>query len=313
LLLNLRELFDEIDINGDQLMEWTEFTAFISEKAGLTNAIGLDAITEYRDIVRDPSVRRVKKRAKPFQDCYYVQPLDAVACIDGNVPVVFMYSAENGNPIAELKSADVTGMPTAMEYIGKPVVRRFDTAGRLAVACADSSIVSWTLDHKSKKYKQFGVHSAWPTPHPQMCLKWNDRHNLLFSGSVAGTVHAWDCEERDEVTCLIGHTDMVLDLCSLDTIESIASCSLDTTISIWDVLTGSRRQLLQGHRMGVTSMAYHEQRRLLISSGFDHEALVWSPFTPTVLYKLKGHTSPLVGVNVVPNSNQVVTADTEGL
>jgi WD40 repeat protein len=313
LLLNLRELFDEIDINGDQLMEWTEFTAFISEKAGLTNAIGLDAITEYRDIVRDPSVRRVKKRAKPFQDCYYVQPLDAVACIDGNVPVVFMYSAENGNPIAELKSADVTGMPTAMEYIGKPVVRRFDTAGRLAVACADSSIVSWTLDHKSKKYKQFGVHSAWPTPHPQMCLKWNDRHNLLFSGSVAGTVHAWDCEERDEVTCLIGHTDMVLDLCSLDTIESIASCSLDTTISIWDVLTGSRRQLLQGHRMGVTSMAYHEQRRLLISSGFDHEAMVWSPFTPTVLYKLKGHTSPLVGVNVVPNSNQVVTADTEGL
>ena len=117
-MLNLRELFDEIDINGDQLMEWTEFTAFISEKAGLTNAIGLDAITEYRDIVRDPSVRRVKKRAKPFQDCYYVQPLDAVACIDGNVPVVFMYSAENGNPIAELKSTDVTGMPTAMEYIG---------------------------------------------------------------------------------------------------------------------------------------------------------------------------------------------------
>ena len=52
------------------------------------------------------------------------------------------------------------------------------------------------------------------------------------------------------------------------------------------MLTGSRRQLLQGHRMGVTSMAYHEERRLLFSSGFDHDALVWSPFTPTVLYKL---------------------------
>ena len=298
LLLNLRELFDEIDINGDKLMEWTEFTAFIAEKASLTNAIGLDAITEYRETVRDPGARRVKKRAKPFQQCYYVQPLDAVAALDDHLPVVYMYSAEDGSPLAELKSAEVTGMPTAMEYIGKPIVRRFDTAGTLAVACADSSIVSWTLDHRSKKNRQFGVQSAWPTPHTQMSLRWVERHNLLFSGSVAGTVHAWDVEKRDEVTCLIGHDDMVLDLCSLDTIESIASCSLDTTISVWDVLTGSRRQLLQGHRMGVTSMAYHEERRLLFSSGFDHDALVWSPFTPTVLYKLKGHTCPLVGVEV---------------
>ena len=384
LLLNLRELFDEIDINGDQLMEWTEFTAFISEKAGLTNAIGLDSITEYREVM----VGRKSKRAKPFQQCFYVQPLDAVAAIDDYVPVrlfcryfplpllflcglcdlpllyspspslsplsfmcaeiyycvlslvvvvaltvvflsfppppistnlpplfaqvVHMYSAETGNPLAELKSSEVTGMPVAMEYVGKPVVRRFDTPGTLAVACADSSIVAWQLDHRSKKHKQYDVHSAWPTPHTQMSLKWFDRHQLLFSGSVAGTVHAWDVEKRDEVTCLIGHTDMVLDLCSLDTIESVASCSLDTTISIWDILTGSRRQLLQGHRMGVTSMAYHEERRLLFSSGFDHEALVWSPFTPTVLFKLKGHTKPLVGVNVVPNSNQVVTADTDG-
>ena len=156
LLLNLRELFDEIDINGDKLMEWTEFTAFIAEKASLTNAIGLDAITEYREIVRDAGARRVKKRAKPFQQCYNVQPLDAVSALDDHLPVVYMYSAEDGSQLAELKSAEVTGMPTAMEYVGKPVVRRFDTAGTLAVACADSSIVAWTLDHKSKKYRQYG-------------------------------------------------------------------------------------------------------------------------------------------------------------
>ena len=162
-------------------------------------------------------------------------------------------------------------------------------------SCFDT--ILFFLIEKSQK-KKHSVQSAWPTPHTQMSLRWNQKHNLLFSGSVAGTVHAWDVEARDEVTCLIGHDDMVLDLCSLDTIESIASCSLDTTISIWDVLTGSRRQLLQGHRMGVTSMAYHEERRLLFSSGFDHDALVWSPFTPTVLYKLKGHTCPLVGVEV---------------
>jgi WD40 repeat protein len=314
LLLNLRELFDEIDINGDQLMEWTEFTAFITEKAGLTNAIGLDSITEYRETLRDPSVRRPKKRSKPLQMCYYVQPLDAIAGCDDHSPVVQLYSAENGSSVGQLSSPEVTGMPTAIEYVGKPIVTRYQEPGVLTVACADSSIVSWTLDARSKtNKKQFSVNSAWPTPHTQMSLQWVDRHELLFSGSVAGTVHAWDVENRDEVTCLIGHSDMVLGLANLPTIDSIVSCSLDTTVSVWDILTGSRRQLLQGHKMGVTSVAYQDRRRLLFSAGFDHEALVWSPFTPTVLFKLKGHGSPLVGVEVVPDSNQVVTADTDGL
>ena len=314
LLLNLRELFDEIDINGDKLMEWNEFTAFISEKAGLTNAIGLDAITEYREALRDPSSRRPRKRSKPLQHCYYVQPLDAIAGYDDHSPAVQLFSAENGLHVGELRSPEVTGMPTAIEYVGKPIVSRYQEPGVLTVACADSSIVSWVIDPRSKTNKrQFSVNTAWPTPHTQMSLHWIHKHDLLFSGSVAGTVHAWDVEKRDEVTCLIGHTDMVLGLESLPSIESVVSCSLDTTISVWDILTGARRQLLQGHKMGVTSVAYHDQRRLLFSAGFDHEALVWSPFTPTVLFKLKGHGSPLVGVEVVPDSNQVVTADTDGL
>ena len=270
LLLNLRELFDEIDINGDGLMEWTEFTAFISEKAGLTNAIGLDAITEYRQTPNDPSALHTRKRSKPLHKCYYIQPLDAIATCDDCTPSVQLFSAENGSLLADLYSPDIAGMPMAMEYVGTPVFNRFQTPGLFCVSGADSSISAWTLDRLSKTEKQFSVRSAWPTPHTQMSLQWVQEQELLFSGSVAGTVHAWDVEQRDEITCLVGHTDMVMGLASLPSINSVVSCSLDTTICVWDILSGSRRQLLQGHRMGVTSVAFLEERHILFSAGFDH-------------------------------------------
>lgn len=45
--------------------------------------------------------------------------------------------------------------------------------------------------------------------------------------------------------------------------------------------------------------------RLLFSAGFDHEAFVWSPFTSTAVYKLKGHTASMVGVVAVEDRPQV--------
>lgn len=63
---------------------------------------------------------------------------------------------------------------------------------------------------------------------------------------------------------------------------------------------------------GVLSLAYSPDFRFLISSGFDHEALVWSPFVPSLLYKLKGHSTPLLGVRAVPNKPEVITASVDG-
>ena len=307
MVTNLRELFDEIDINGDKYVEWDEFTSFVVSKAGMTNTISLDAITEYEETLHDAKLRSAQN--KPLAEVYYIQPLDAVAIWDETKPAVRLHAVENYAQIGELKSAEMLGPPTSMAYIGKNVNTQFEPVGRLAMACADSSIAMWNL---SDDKKQFRMHTRWPTPHMQLDLHWYAREKLLFSASVVGLVHAWEVESRQEITCLQGHTDMVMGLCSLPSLDSIASCSLDRTISIWDVHTGARRQLLQGHSKGITSLACDENHRLLFSAGFNHDAYVWSPFTPTVLFKLKGHSCPLVGVQTVPSANQVITADIDG-
>ena len=76
---------------------------------------------------------------------------------------------------------------------------------------------------------------------------------------------------------MYGHTDMVMNLCDMRQLEAVSSCSMDTNICVWDLHTGARRQKMEGHQKGVLSLTYNDDFKLLLSAGFEHDALVWSP------------------------------------
>jgi WD40 repeat protein len=63
---------------------------------------------------------------------------------------------------------------------------------------------------------------------------------------------------------------------------------------------------------GVVAIAYSNEYRFLLSAGSDHQVCVWSPFAEKQVYSLRGHTSPLIGVQFVPGTPQIVTADSDG-
>ncbi len=95
----------------------------------------------------------------------------------------------------------------------------------------------------------------------------------------------------------------------------MASASLDSNICVWDLYTGRRQHVLRGHRLGVTALTYCAERRLLVSAGFDHEAVVWSPFGSSQIFALKGHMTSLLGVEMVGDprtSNTILTLDSDG-
>ena len=63
---------------------------------------------------------------------------------------------------------------------------------------------------------------------------------ILFSALIAS---AWNITERKEEKLnekrpMIGHTDMVMDLHYLNSLDTLASASLDANICIWDLYTG---------------------------------------------------------------------------
>ena len=79
------------------------------------------------------------------------------------------------------------------------------------------------------------------------------------------------------------------------------------------ISTGRHRRTLEGHEKGVRSLAYNEDYRFLISGGFDYDALVWNPYVERLILRLHGHTAPLCGVEVIPDTPQIITADVSGV
>ena len=76
-------------------------------------------------------------------------------------------------------------------------------------------MVRWNVGDCPRKFR-YQQHTKWPTPDTQMSLCWQKQHALLYSGSVAGTVHSWDIEKREQRSCLFGHTDIVMEVLSIE-------------------------------------------------------------------------------------------------
>lgn len=88
---------------------------------------------------------------------------------------------------------------------------------------------------------------------------------------------------------------------------------MDRTIRLWDVHTGKHKQQLDGHSKGVRSLAYSPEYRFLVSAGFDFDALVWNPYVDQLILRLHGHNNSLCGVEIIPDTPQIITADVDGV
>jgi WD40 repeat protein len=94
----------------------------------------------------------------------------------------------------------------------------------------------------------------------------------------------------------------------------IVTGSVDTTIIIWDALSGTKLLLLQGHGGAVSCLAFSSDGRRLLSGSGDDTVRLWSLATydetlhPLVMY---GHEE-IVSVAFHPDENQVISGSSEG-
>jgi WD40 repeat protein len=107
---------------------------------------------------------------------------------------------------------------------------------------------------------------------------------------------------------LTGHTDSIcFEGCIAITPDgkTLVTGSLDSTIKVWDLATGSLRATLTGHVKDVNSIAISPDGKTLVSGGDDSTVKVWDLATGTVRATLTGHTG---GVSAVAISADGLTA-----
>eukprot|EP00743_Colponemidia_sp_Colp-15_P008893 GILK01009703.1.p1 GENE.GILK01009703.1~~GILK01009703.1.p1 ORF type:complete len:1022 (-),score=193.31 GILK01009703.1:203-2842(-) len=316
LVLNLMDLFAHIDVDGDGNLEWDEFTTYIVEQ-GMAREDGIDShqIRKYLpSTVEDTAIR-----LSVIDKIQYFEELDKLAAIDQNAGVVKLYSPEF-QLYKEISHPDAQFISTA--HLSKYHM--------IAAASTDQHLNFYDVNNG------FKIARSFRTPCTMIDICYSQKTGILFGAGFNGTVYCWDpelimehavldesapFEEESKSTRwkqfekkkgMIGHTDMVLSLLEIPTLDSIASGSVDATIRLWDIKTGTTRKELTGHVQGVRSLAYCTDYRFLVSAGFDYDALVFNPYVEKLNFRLHGHNAPLVSVQCPPGTTQIITADVQG-
>uniref|UniRef100_K3WM75 Uncharacterized protein n=1 Tax=Globisporangium ultimum (strain ATCC 200006 / CBS 805.95 / DAOM BR144) TaxID=431595 RepID=K3WM75_GLOUD len=138
--------------------------------------------------------------------------------------------------------------------------------------------------------------------------------SLLYSACTNGQVHVWDLE-----TLGCSHTffdrghPVINDLLVVDGMSQVAGACLDGKIYMIDLHLHRVTKTLSGHKTAASMLKYSSENGYLISAGLDHYIQVWNPHVEQKIGTLAGHRSQLVGMEVVPSSPQVITADETGV
>eukprot|EP01105_Mastigella_eilhardi_P006752 TRINITY_DN182_c0_g1_i5.p1 TRINITY_DN182_c0_g1~~TRINITY_DN182_c0_g1_i5.p1 ORF type:complete len:991 (-),score=210.84 TRINITY_DN182_c0_g1_i5:311-3283(-) len=292
-------LFDEIDINGDHSMEWEEFTDYIVKNgvAGHSDSFAKKHYEE-SELTHEVPLNKVFK-------LHYFPRLDRlVVCDKSQVvpllkPVASKYTKEfalvkelRGHTGAVLNAEHVVTQHTSM----------------LCTSSTDNQMIFWDT---TSNYRIKGV---IPTPYPQVALLWGDTHNSLFSASSKGTIHIWNVQTWKEKAQLIGHTDMTLDLKFITNTPYLASASYDAKIFLWDLTSNQVATTVKGVK-GACSLSYSPKYKLLFAGSSDRDVLVWNPVVQDseAMFRLKGHHTSLVSVEVIEDTPNLITADKDGI
>ena len=311
LVANLCELFAQIDVNGDGTMEWEEFTSFIVETGKTAREHEPNSIQMYHA----SSWEDTSKHNSVIEKVYYFEGVDKIVTCEHHSKILRIYNAHCDT----IKTVSSGGVVLCADHLSEH--------GHYAVSSSDLQLTFYD----DSTYRQI---KSVPVPSSQICLSWSPTDNngighagTLFSAGVSGTIYAWDPSEQN--VCIQrhhmggpgkdghlqndSHEDMVLDLLMITSLESLTSASMDRKIRLWDVHSGKHKQMLDGHTKGVRSLAYSSDYRFLVSAGFDYDALVWNPYVEHLILRLHGHQASLCGVEIIPNTPQIITGDVEGV
>ncbi len=118
---------------------------------------------------------------------------------------------------------------------------------------------------------------------------------------TGGDIWVWDLRTKKLETTLTGHMNDVYSLAFSPDGATIASGSLDKTVSLWNAGTGQHKATLTGHEAGIASLAYSPDGLMLASGSFDSTVRLWKFPTPLVSVTPSPVKSPTIGEKLIFN------------
>ena len=121
------------------------------------------------------------------------------------------------------------------------------------------------------------------------------------------TPHQVENSRNKEVALLTGHRDDVKSVAYSPEGGTIASGSADTTVRLWDAVTGQQKATLTGHTDPVFSVAFSPDGGTIASGSDDTTLRLWDAITGQQKAILTGHTGGVSSVAYSPGGGTLAS------
>jgi len=316
LVLGLYYLFQEIDINGDEHMEWSEFTQYIidavmsqSKDKAEDKALSPAEIMELAQSHRSRRYMPSKLTDRSFhygliRHIHFCPSLDLVSVVEMKESSVRLYNLQS-----EVKSK-----------LSPPFERE---AFVLAAAYSDSESIFLVSGSDrcfyvyEKEGNNFRLAKHFKTRSVNTSLWYLPEHKAWMSASEDNALRHWNLKAEREVFVYKSHTSTIMDAIEIMLPFCVATASMDGKIYLWDLNEQKKIGVLSGkHPLGVRQLDYiPDYGGNIVSVGYEREIQVWSPevsISKCYVGKLEGHNCPVVSCVFFKARPMCVSIDEKG-
>ncbi|KAF0724918.1 hypothetical protein Ae201684_016479 [Aphanomyces euteiches] len=318
----LIDLFNDIDINGDGTLEFSEFTSYCVD-AGMvatrvkvaplkyqymknkeyvdrtTQGVGIEKIKWFpelkRAIVVETKSNCVKVYTPDFKTVHEVYAT-TVSIPNPSGPIL-----EENYPQRKMCATDVDLLVQDAEFIAQHKY--------LVVATSNLMLTFYDTDH-------YVYCMDNQTPVAQTMVRWCETANLLFTSGNNHVLYVWrvDAERASLFKTIMDHHDTILDVLAIPQYDVVVTCDLKHFIYLWDIQDCRPRGKLVGHIHGVRQMVFSSMNDMLLTAGFEFDAFGWDISSKQIVMTLSGHRAPLIGIQLARfHTERAMTADLHGV
>ncbi len=139
-----------------------------------------------------------------------------------------------------------------------------------------------------------------------LSLELSEKAGLLTSGGIDGTIRVYDLQGED--TAYLGdHTGWVYDLAISPDGAEMASCSLDQSVKVWDLINGREKVQLDDCRSAVQTVTYSPDGEFLAAGCADNRIMIWKTGSYQLLNSLEGHQRGVLSLEFSPQADQLAS------
>jgi RNA polymerase sigma factor (sigma-70 family) len=86
------------------------------------------------------------------------------------------------------------------------------------------------------------------------------------------------------------------------------ACGADNSVVLWDLATGKEVRTFLGHTAAISSLAFADDSKSLVTGSYDHTARLWDVATGKEIHVFRGHTAGVNQVALTGNGQRLVTS-----